>query len=361
LCVPDERPTRLAIVLFNLGAPDRPEAVRPFLHNLFRDPAILRVPSFVRAVLGRWIARSRQRPAEENYAKLGGRSPLLDLTRAQAAALEAALPEFFVRCFIAMRYWHPMSDAAARAVSAWRPDQLLLLPLYPQYSSTTSGSALMAWREAAARAGLAAPVHAVCCYPIEAGYIGAVTETAKRLYEATCQELPRSVPLRVLFSAHGLPEAIVRAGDPYEWQIRQTVTAILSAWGETVPDWTICYQSRATPQQWLSPSTEAEIARAARDQAAVMVVPVAFVSEHSETLVELDIDYSALAERLGVPRYVRVPAPATHPLFITGLAGLVRAELARPWGLHSMAGSRLCPSQHHLCPCAGSEAACPTS
>lgn len=358
--MPGERRTRLAIVLFNLGAPDRPEAVGPFLHNLFSDPAILRVPSVVRAILGRWIAHSRLRPAEENYARLGGRSPLLDLTRAQAAALEATLPEFFVRCFIAMRYWHPMSDAAARAVSAWRPDELLLLPLYPQYSSTTSGSSLVAWREAAARAGLAAPVRAICCYPAEPGYIGAVTETTKRLYEATCRELPRSVSLRILFSAHGLPEAIVRAGDPYEWQIRQTVAAILAAWGETVPDWTICYQSRATPQQWLSPSTEEEIARAARDQVAVMVVPVAFVSEHSETLVELDIDYRALAERLRVPGYVRVPAPATHPSFIAGLAGLVRAELMRPGGLHSMAGSRLCPLQHQLCPCAAGEALCPT-
>lgn len=359
--MPAERPTRLAIVLFNLGAPDRPEAVRPFLHNLFSDPAILRVPWFVRAVLGWWIARARHKPAEANYARLGGRSPLLDLTRAQATALEAALPEFLARCFIAMRYWHPTSEAAARAVRAWRPDQVLLLPLYPQYSSTTGGSALVAWREAAASAGLAAPVHAICCYPTEAGYIGAVTELAKMLYEAKRRELPRSVRLRILFSAHGLPKAIVRAGDPYEWQIHRTVAAILSAWGDTEPDWAICYQSRATPQEWLSPSTDAEIERAARDRVAVIVVPVAFVSEHSETLVELDIDYRALAERLGVPGYFRVPAPATHPSFITGLAGIVRAELTRPAGLHGMAGSRLCPLRHQLCPHTGTEVLCPAS
>ena len=357
----DERPTRLAIVLFNLGAPDHPEAVRPFLRNLFKDPAILRMPSFVRAILGRWIARSRYKPAEENYARLGGRSPLLDLTRAQATALTAALPEFLARCFIAMRYWHPMSDAAARAVLAWRPDTVLLLPLYPQYSSTTSGSALMAWREAAARAGLATSVHAICCYPAEAGYISAVTAMAKTLYESTCGALPQSVPLRVLFSAHGLPKGIVEAGDPYEWQIQRTVSAILSAWGDPAPDWAICYQSRATPQEWLSPSTEAEIERAARDRVALLVVPVAFVSEHSETLVELDLDYRALAERLGVPGYFRVPAPGTHPSFITGLAGMVRAELARPPGLHGMAGSRLCPSDHQLCACSATEVLCQSS
>lgn len=359
--MPDERPRRLAIVLFNLGAPDHAEAVRPFLHNLFSDPAILRVPPFIRAILGRWIARARHKPATENYARLGGRSPLFDLTRAQAAALEAALPEFAVRCFIAMRYWHPMSDAAARAVRAWRPDQVMLLPLYPQYSSTTGGSAFVAWREAAASAGLAAPVHAICCYPTEPGYIGAVTEMTKTLYEAKRRELPQSVPVRILFSAHGLPKAIIRAGDPYEWQIHQTVAAILSAWGETKLDWAICYQSRATPQEWLSPSTDAEIERAARDGVAVMVVPVAFVSEHSETLVELDIDYRALAERLGVPGYFRVPAPATHPSFIAGLAGMVRAELTRPWGLHGMAGSRICPLHHQLCPQSGTEVLCPAS
>lgn len=359
--MPAERPTRLAVVLFNLGAPDHPEAVRPYLRNLFNDPAILRVPSFVRAVLGRWIARSRYEPAEENYARLGGRSPLLDLTRAQATALTAALPEFLVRCFIAMRYWHPTSDAAARAVSAWRPDRVLLLPLYPQYSSTTGGSAFMAWREAAARAGLAASTHAVCCYPAETGYVSAVTEMAKSLYGSKRRELPQSVPLRILFSAHGLPKAIVRAGDPYEWQIQQTVAAILSAWGDPEPDWVICYQSRATPQEWLSPSTDAEIERAARDRVAVLVVPVAFVSEHSETLVELDIDYRALAERLGVPGFFRVPTPATHPSFIGGLADMVRAELARPPGLHAMAGSRLCPPQHNLCACRGTEVPCSTS
>src|SRR5580698_4679250 len=145
---------RVAVVLFNLGGPDRPEAIKPFLLNLFRDPAILRVPFFVRPLLARLIARSRLKPATANYALLGGKSPLLELTQLQADALQAALPALDAKCFIAMRYWHPFSRETARAVKQWRPDEVLLLPLYPHYSTTTTGSSLTAWREAAAAVGL---------------------------------------------------------------------------------------------------------------------------------------------------------------------------------------------------------------
>ena len=138
---------KVAIVLFNLGGPDSLEAIRPFLLNLFRDPAILRVPFFVRPFLARKITRARLQPATEDYRLLGGKSPLLDMTEAQAAAIEAALPELDAKCFIAMRYWHPFSLETARAVKAWQPDEVVLLPLYPQYSTTTTGSSLTAWRE----------------------------------------------------------------------------------------------------------------------------------------------------------------------------------------------------------------------
>src|SRR3978361_909945 len=161
---------KVAIVLFNLGGPDRPEAIKPFLLNLFRDPAILRVPFFVRPFLARTIARARRAPATENYALLGGKSPLLGLTQEQAVALEAALPEVEARCFIAMRYWHPFSLEAARAVKAWGPDEVVLLPLYPQFSTTTTGSSLAAWRDAAVRVGLTADTTRVCCYPVDPAY-----------------------------------------------------------------------------------------------------------------------------------------------------------------------------------------------
>ena len=223
---------RVAVVLFNLGGPDRPEAIKPFLLNLFTDPAILRVPFFVRPILARLIARSRLQPATENYAMLGGRSPLLELTRSQAAALEATLPEFDAKCFVAMRYWHPLSDETARAVTDWQPDEVILLPLYPHYSTTTTGSSLTAWREAAARAGLVADTVTICCYPTDADYIAATTALLSAAYDAARAQLDPAVRLRVLFSAHGLPEVIVRQGDPYQWQIEQTVAHVLKAWPE---------------------------------------------------------------------------------------------------------------------------------
>lgn len=336
---------RVAVVLFNLGGPDGPGAIAPFLRNLFRDPAILRVPFFLRLPLARIIAGRRVNPAREIYARLGGRSPLLDLTQAQARALEAALPDIEARCFIAMRYWHPFSDEAARAVKAFAPDRVLLLPLYPQFSTTTTGSSLSAWREASARAGLIAEVTTLCCYPDHAGYVAAAAAQLRVAWEEA-QAALGATPLRLLFSAHGLPEAIVEAGDPYVWQIARTAAAILKAWGEEAPlDWTICYQSRATPQKWLEPSTEAEIVRAAREKVGVVVMPIAFVSDHSETLVELDIEYRELAKRIGAPGYFRVPAQNDDPGFIVALADIVRRMLASGAGLCSHQGGRLCPRE----------------
>ena len=341
---------KIAVVLFNLGGPDRPEAVRPFLLNLFRDPAILRVPFFVRPFLARLIANARTKPAAANYALLGGKSPLLELTAQQARALEAALPDVEARCFIAMRYWHPFSDAAARAVKAWDPAEIVLLPLYPQYSTTTTGSSLSAWREAAARIGLVKPVHALCCYHSDPGFVAATAAIVRRSYDEVRQQLDPTLGLRVLFSAHGLPEVIVKAGDPYQFQVQRTVAAVVRRLGIAGLDHTICYQSRATPQQWLTPSTEHEIERAARDRTALLVVPIAFVSEHSETLVELDVEYRLVADRLGVPGYFRVPAQNADAGFIAALAELVRLMRVRGPGLCSFAGGRVCPAAHSDCP-----------
>ena len=342
---------RVAIVLFNLGGPDRPEAIGPFLRNLFSDPAILRVPFFIRPLLARLIAARRLKPATANYALLGGRSPLLELTEAQATALAAALPELDARCFVAMRYWHPFSAETARAVKDWAPDEVVLLPLYPQFSTTTTGSSLGAWRQAACDVALVTKVSALCCYPDDAGFATATAAGVRTAWQAARAALDPAVKLRVLFSAHGLPEAIVRAGDPYQWQIARTVAAVLAAWGEGAPrDHAICYQSRVTPLRWLQPSTEQEIERAAHDQVALLVVPIAFVSEHSETLVELDVEYRTLADRLGVPGYFRAPTQSTDPGFIAALAGLVRHTRAAGPGLCSHTGARICPAAFSGCP-----------
>jgi ferrochelatase len=347
---PEASPRRkIAIVLFNLGGPDRPEAIKPFLLNLFLDPAILRVPFFVRPFLARIIARERLAPATANYALLGGKSPLLGLTREQAVALEAALPEVEARCFIAMRYWHPFSLEAARAVKAWGPDEVVLLPLYPQFSTTTTGSSLSVWRQAAAQAGLAADTTTVCCYPVDPAYAAATAALVKAGYERARAALDPAVPLRVLFSAHGLPEVIIQGGDPYQWQVEHTVAAVAGAWGAPV-DYTICYQSRATPQTWIGPSTDEEVERAAKDKTAVLVVPIAFVSEHTETLVELDVEYRDLAEKLGVPGYFRVPTQNADAGFIWSLAGVVRRAIGRGPGLCSGAGGRICRLEHRGCP-----------
>lgn len=341
---------RVAVVLFNLGGPDRPEAIRPFLLNLFRDPAILRVPPPLRQLLARVIAGRRLAPATASYARLGGRSPLLQLTEEQARALETALPEAEVRCFIAMRYWHPFSDETARTVKEWNPDEVVLLPLYPQYSTTTTASSLTAWREAAARLGLVANTTTICCYPTDAEYVASALALLRTAYASARGSLASDVALRVLFSAHGLPETIVRHGDSYQWQIEQTVAAIVARWEDPRLDWVICYQSRATPQRWIGPSTESEIERAAHDGVAVLVVPIAFVSDHSETLVELDVDYRGLANRLGVPGYFRVPVQNADPGFIAALARLVRQARCSGPGLTNPAGARLCPARFTGCP-----------
>ena len=340
------RKPKIAIVLFNLGGPDRPEAIKPFLLNLFRDPAILRVPFFVRPVLARIIAGARAKPATENYALLGGKSPLLELTVAQGEALEAALPELEAKCFIAMRYWHPFSEETVRQVLAWDPDEVLLLPLYPQYSTTTTGSSLTAWREAAAKVGLMKRVTSLCCYHHDTGYISAIARLVRLSYDAALTDIGRGGKLRILFSAHGLPEVIVNRGDPYQYQIEQTVASVVDTLSIPDLDAVVCYQSRATPQKWIGPSTEDELERAAHDKVGVVVVPIAFVSEHSETLVELDVEYRELADKLGVPGYFRVPAANSDPAFIAGLAGLVRQ--ARGPGLCTVGG--ICPVKHGDCP-----------
>lgn len=342
---------RVAIVLFNLGGPDRIENVRPFLYNLFSDRAIIRAPSPIRQLLAWLITKRRLGPATENYEILGGGSPLLELTEQQARALEQALkPEIEAKCFVAMRYWHPMSEEAAKAVRDWGPDEVILLPLYPQFSTTTSGSSLDAWREAAAKVGLVAPTKIVCCYHSDPGFVGATAAIARRAYDKARAELDPSIPLRVLFSAHGLPESIVKAGDPYQWQVEQTVSAVVAAMDVPELDHVVCYQSRVTPQKWIGPSTEEEIKRAGQDKVAILVVPIAFVSEHSETLVELDIEYREEAKHFGVPAYFRAPAHNADAGFIASLASLVRRTRGSERSLCSFRGGRTCPKVHGDCP-----------
>ncbi len=339
---------KIAVVLFNLGGPDRPDAVRPFLFNLFNDSAIIGAPAPARWLLAKFIAWRRAPVARRIYAALGGGSPLLANTEAQAGALEAALVRSDAdkaRVFIAMRHWHPMSEETATAVQAFKPDRIVLLPLYPQFSTTTTGSSVAAWTRAAARAGLTVPTTTLCCYPSEPGFVG---EAAARVRAALVTARAAGQP-RVLFSAHGLPKKIVESGDPYQWQVEQTAASVAAALGEPGLDWRVCYQSRIGPLEWIGPATDAEIVRAGRAGKPVVVVPIAFVSEHSETLVELDIEYARVARENGVPVYIRVATVATGTAFIDGLARMVRAALDGNRPVCSQGGDRICPAEQGRC------------
>ncbi|MBV8816873.1 MAG: ferrochelatase [Acidobacteriaceae bacterium] len=337
---------KLAVVLFNLGGPDTPEAVGPFLKNLFSDPAIISLPGVVRKPLAAFIARGRTPIAQEIYAKIGGRSPIVEETERQARALEVALSVdgAEVKAFIAMRYWKPFSDETARAVKAWSPDKIVLLPLYPQFSTTTTQSSLDDWKQAAQRAGLSAPTRRVCCYPWDVGFVNA----SVALIRETMAKRRDGVSYRLLLSAHGLPERTIAKGDPYRWQVEKTAEAIVAALGISGLDWNVCYQSRVGRLKWIGPATDTEIRRAGADGKGVIVVPVAFVSEHSETLVELDIEYGHLAKASGVVDYLRTPTVGHHAAFIAGLARLVSTAALGQTPV-TCGDGRICPREFARC------------
>lgn len=332
---------KLAVVLFNLGGPDSLQSVEPFLRNLFSDPAILPLPRWLRMPAAAMIASRRAPVARAIYRQLGGRSPLLDETLAQAAGLELALSQrgASARVFVAMRAWKPTSEDAAHSVSLYAPEMIVLLPLYPQYSTTTSGSSLAAWRKAAAKAMLRARETRICCYPWDEGFIAAL---ADQVHLALARR-KQGLNYRILFSAHGLPQRIVSRGDPYQWQVEHSVEAVARQLDSAASDWKISYQSRVGPLKWLEPATEAEIRRAGSEGKGVIVVPVAFVSEHSETLVELDIDYARLARESGVPDYLRAGTVRTAENFIEGLASLVLKAMSSR-GPVTCGEGRICPA-----------------
>jgi len=339
---------RVAVVMFNLGGPDNPAAVEPFLFNLFNDKAIIATPQPLRWLLARLISRRRAPIAQEIYGKIGGSSPLLANTIAQARALEQALMGIGeVRAYPCMRYWHPMAPAVAREVAAFRPDRIILLPLYPQFSSTTTASSYRSWAAAAAQAGLPEAGQLLCCYPGQPGMVKALAGLVRAGVEKA-QATGSGVP-RVLFSAHGLPKRIVDRGDPYPEQVRQTSKLVAQAAGLAADQWLVCYQSRVGPLEWIGPSTDEEIRRAGADKTPLVVVPIAFVSEHSETLVELDIEYAHLARNAGVPIYVRVPTVGTEPAFIGGLADMVKTLLADTRPVTSAEGRRICAAVASCC------------
>ncbi|MBP6011501.1 MAG: ferrochelatase [Alphaproteobacteria bacterium] len=333
---------RVAVVLFNLGGPASLEAVEPFLFNLFHDPAIIRVPQPFRWLLAKFISKRRAPVAREIYAKMGGRSPILGQTYNQASELKTALTSndgTHFETFVAMRYTAPRASDIVEQVRRYRPNKIVLLPLYPQFSTTTSRSSLREWNELARERKIGAPVATVCCYPQDAGFI----EAQAALIAETIDKLPPNVRFRLLFSAHGLPESVVSGGDPYKAQVEQTAAALVKALSRPQLDSRVCFQSRVGPMKWIGPATDEEIKRAGTEGLALVVAPIAFVSEHSETLVELDIEYAKLAAESGIAHYLRAPAVGTHPRFIEGLAALVK-DAAKGQGTKPGGATRTCPA-----------------
>lgn len=339
-----------AVVLFNLGGPDKLEAVQPFLYNLFKDPAIISLPNPFRWLLAKFISNRRCSKAKGIYSQIGGRSPIKELTEQQAIALENQLnqedKDHEYKVFICMRYWHPLVSEVVKEVKAYSPDELILLPLYPQFSASTSGSSLKNWHDEMKVQNFQCETKVIGCYPTNTGFIKAYVELLLQQYN---QALAYGKP-RVLFSAHGLPLKQIKAGDPYEAQVNKSVAAIVESLGIKDLDYLVTYQSKVGPLKWLEPPTDQEIINACIAKQPIVIVPIAFVSEHSETLVELDIEYRHLAQQHNSVGYFRVPAVGVHSAFIEGLAQLcLNADQKLAPGVNE----QQCEKQLAMCGCRG--------
>lgn len=314
---------KTAVVMFNLGGPDCLDAVKPFLFNLFYDPAIITVPNPLRWIIAKSISRKRAPIARDIYRKIGNKSPILEETEKQRAALEISLngkSENTYKCFIFMRYWHPFASEITGDVKSFDPDEIILLPLYPQYSVTTTATGIINWNDAAKKENLTMPYKVIKDYPDADFFIDTIIDMIK---EKTAN-ITEKKEYRLLLSAHGLPKKIIEAGDLYQKHVEKTCAAIMKNIDSL--DYVICYQSRVGPLEWIGPSTDDEIKRAGRDHKNIIMVPVAFISEHSETLVELDIEYKELAKENAVADYIRIDTVGHRSKFIEGLANMVLAK-----------------------------------
>ena len=340
---------RTAVVIYNLGGPDKLESVEPFLFNLFNDPLILRQKAPIRWILARLISSRRAPVAKKIYAQIGGKSPILDETQKQASALEEALKSdqsTKYQVFVAMRYWHPFAEECLNQVKEFGPNNIILLPLYPQFSTTTTKSFLQEWGSRIDEQKIDIPTSMICCYPREKNFI---TTTSKAIREEIEKLSVPLTSLKILFSAHGIPKKFVKDGDPYKKHVNQTVNAIVDELAIAHLDYVTCYQSRVGPVEWLKPYTDAVILEAANKEKTIMVVPVAFVSEHSETLVELDIEYRELALKNGACGYIRIPTVGAKRGFIKGLAEMVKKAGNQTEEVTNLGGER-CDRSCTACP-----------
>jgi len=313
---------KIAVIFFNLGGPDSLESVKPFLFNLFNDKAITQLLQPFRFLLATLISNRRNKTAQKIYSFIGNKSPVLKNTKKQASDIETYLNvshDFTFKTFITMRYWHPMSHETVLKVQEYHPDEIILVPLYPHWSTTTSESSVKDWEKACRKIKLKKPTKLICCYPTNEGFIKQNITLIKEEYK----KAKKYGKPRVLFSAHGLPERIIKQGDPYQYQCVLTANKIVEELKIKNLDWKNTYQSQVGPLKWIGPQTDDEIILASKDNVPLIIVPIAFVSEHSETLVELDIEYKALAKQNNCPYYGRVSTVSDKPYFIKGLSNLI--------------------------------------
>jgi ferrochelatase len=332
-----------AVILFNLGGPDKQESVEPFLFNLFNDPAIINIPSIFRRPLAKFISKKRAPIAKSIYKEIGNKSPILELTQDQAKSLEKNLSKKGnYKCFVVMRYWHPRASDVIKKVREYNPEKIILLPLYPQYSASTSGSSINEWRDLCKKENYYIKTKTVCCYPTENNFIVSHILLIKKTIKAM-----EGNNFKLIFSAHGLPKNKIKKGDPYQWQVEETVKKIMSNLENKNLNYVISYQSRVGSLKWIGPSTDEVIVKYSKERKGIVIVPIAFVSEHSETLVELDIEYKKLAEKNGCGFYRRVPALGIEENFIKGLTELVLKQETRG----NFVSSLMCPNKYVKCPC----------
>ena len=337
-----------AIILFNLGGPDKIENVEPFLFNLFNDPAILNLPTLLRYPLAKLISNRRAPVAKKIYEELGGSSPILKLTKEQSNALEIKLnktqTEDEYKCFIIMRCWNPRAKDVIKDVQSYNPEEVVLMPLYPQYSAATSGSSIKEWKDVCKKNNYNIKTSTICCYPTDHNFINAHTkEIIKKIKELK--------NFKLIFSAHGLPEKNIKKGDPYQWQVEQSVKKIVENLNYKDLDWILSYQSRVGPLKWIGPSTEDIIIENSKIGKHIVLVPIAFVSEHSETLVELDIEYKEIADANGCKNYTRVPALGTNEDFIKAMSELIIKKKEYKINEDLYPPKTQCPSNFKKCPC----------
>jgi protoporphyrin/coproporphyrin ferrochelatase len=317
---------KVGVVLFQLGGPDSLESIEPFLYNLFSDPDIIDFPfaRIARQPLAKLIAARRAKVVARHYSEIGGKSPLLEFTARQAAALETELrKDLDARVAIAMRYWHPLTEQAIKEMERHAPGELVLLPLYPQYSKTTTGSSVNEWRRRFVPNGWNPRIHLIPEFHENPEYLDSVVASIKRSLE----EFANAADVDMVFSAHSVPVAVVEQGDPYQRQIERTVELVWQR-GRWPGRRHICYQSKVGASKWLSPSMHETIARlAAEGRRNVLVAPISFVSDHVETLHEIDIEHREQAHRLGIDNFRMVPGLNDSPEFIRALASMVRARI----------------------------------